>query len=188
MPSSDVIVIGAGTNGLACATRLAAKGRRVIVVEAAEIPGGGAGTREFAPGYHAPALAHTTRGIDPRVMAGMDLERHGLTYHPALTTTVLGPEPLTVKRAATCGPDAKAYTALHAKLSAFARVLAPFRALTPPRLTTQNDWPRLARLGLGIRALGRDDFREFLRMILINIADVAEDELTDDRLKGPLGL
>ena len=189
MPSFDVIVIGGGTNGLACAARLAAKGRRTVLLEAAENPGGGAATREFAPGYHAPALAHTTRGIDPRVLSGMDLERHGLTFHPALTTTILGPDPLTVKRAATSGPDAKAFAALHAKLSDFARVLAPFRALTPPRLTTKGqEWTRLARLGLGIRALGRDDFREFLRMILINIADVAEDELTDDRLRGLLAL
>ena len=42
----------------------------------------------------------------------------------------------------------------------------------------------LARLGLGIRALGKTEFRELLRMLLINAADVAEDELTDQRLQG----
>ena len=95
-----------------------------------------------------------------------------------------------MQRGKTTGPDAAAYAALHAKLSNFARVLAPFRALTPPRLTKSrlttsgNDLGKLARYGLGIRALGRADFRDFLRMILINIADVAEDELTEDRLKG----
>ena len=181
MPSCDVIVIGAGTNGLAAATHLASKGRRVLLLDSADSPGGAA-----------LGLAHSTRGLDPRVMAAMDLERHGLSFHPALPTTILGPAPLTVKRAATSGPDKAAYAALHAKLSAFARVLAPFRALTPPRLTpprlttTGNDWFRLARLGLGIRALGKSDFREFLRMILINVADVAEDELSDDRLRGLL--
>ena len=97
-----------------------------------------------------------------------------------------------MQRGKTTGPDAAAYAALHAKLSNFARVLAPFRALTPPRLTKSrlttsgNDLGKLARYGLGIRALGRADFRDFLRMILINIADVAEDELTEDRLKGLL--
>lgn len=34
--------------------------------------------------------------------------------------------------------------------------------------------------------LGKDEFREFLRMILINVADVLDDDLTDDRLKGAL--
>ncbi len=174
MPSCDVLLIGGGTNGLACAARLAQKGRRVLLLEAADTTGG------------AISLAHTTRSLDPRVTSGLNLDRHGLAFHPALPTTVLGPEPLTVRRATTTGPDAAAWAALHAKLSAFARVLAPFRALTPPRLTKGNDWAKLARLGLGIRALGRDDFREFLRMILINVADVAEDDLTDDRLRGLL--
>ncbi len=187
MPSYDALIIGGGTNGLACATRLAAKGRSVLLLESTPTPGGGAGTREFAPGYHAPALAHATRGIDPRVMAGMDLNRHGLSFHPALTTSLLGGPPLDVLRGQTTGADAAAFAALHAKLSDFARVLAPFRALTPPRLTTSgNDWGKLARYGLGIRALGKADFREFLRMILINVADVADDELTEDRLKGLL--
>ena len=176
MPSCDALIIGGGTNGLACAGRLAASGRRVLLLDSADTPGGAA-----------LGLAHTTRGLDHRVMAGMDLERHGLTFHPALATTVLGAAPLTVHRATTTGPDAEAWKSLHDKLSTFARVLAPFRTLTPPRLTTKgNDWGKLARLGLGIRALGRTDFREFLRMILINVADVAEDDLTDDRLRGLL--
>ena len=42
------------------------------------------------------------------------------------------------------------------------------------------------RHGLGIRALGRDGFREFLRMILINVYDVVVDELTDMRVQGLL--
>ena len=32
-PSSDILIIGGGTNGLACATRLAQAGRRVTVLD-----------------------------------------------------------------------------------------------------------------------------------------------------------
>ena len=189
MPSSDIIVIGGGVNGLACAARLAGSGHRVVLLEAAAQAGGGAGTVEFAPGYHAPALAHTTQGLDARVMAGMALDRHGLVFHPALTTTALAADGihLTVLGGKTTGPDAVAFAALHHKLAEFARVLAPFRLLTPPRLSrVGNQWGKLARHALGIRALGQAEFRELLRMVLINVHDVVQDSLSDDRLKGLL--
>lgn len=188
MPSFDVIVIGGGVNGLACAARLAGKGRKVLLLEAGAVPGGGAGERDFAPGYRAPALAHLTQGLDARVLHGMGLARHGLAFDPVATTVLAGQAPpLLVQGGQTSGADAAAFAALHAKLSAFARVLAPFRADKPPRLVAEGQpWGRLLRQGLAIRGLGRDEFRELLRMILINVHDVAEDELTDDRLKGLL--
>jgi phytoene dehydrogenase-like protein len=58
--------------------------------------------------------------------------------------------------------------------------------MTPPRLAGQNRWSDLARRGLGLRSMGREAFRELLRMILINVHDVAEDDLTDARLQGLL--
>lgn len=187
MMSFDVIVIGGGVNGLACAARLAAKGRKVALLEAADAVGGGAGEREFAPGFRAPALAHLTQGLDPRLVAGTDLARHGLAFHPALATTVLsGGDPLVVRAGRTEGPDAVEFAALHAKLSSFARVLGPFRQMTAPRLGGGNRWGGLLRHGFGVRALGKADFRELLRMVLINVHDAGADELTDDRLKGLL--
>ncbi|HQX85238.1 MAG TPA: NAD(P)/FAD-dependent oxidoreductase, partial [Aestuariivirga sp.] len=68
----------------------------------------------------------------------------------------------------------------------FANVLKPFKAMTPPRLGkgVGNEMLKLAGLGLKIRGLGRDDLREFMRLMLINVADVLDDELKDERLKG----
>lgn len=183
MRSCDILVLGAGPNGLACATRLAQKGARVTLLDALPHPGGGAAPRDFAPGF-ATTLAHLTRGLDARVAKGMDLARHGLTMVP-LPTTLLGPDPLTLNRgqSSTQDPD---FAALHRRLTEFARVLAPLRAMTAPTLGQGNDWLRLARLGLGIRALGRTEFRALLRLILSNAADLAEDELTDPRLQAYL--
>lgn len=192
MQSSDVVIIGGGTNGLACATRLAQTGRKVIVVEAADRPGGGAATVEFAPGFRVSGLAHLLHMLDPRVAKGMALERHGLKLATTdLTTTVPGTNPLTMQgvfgKVRGLDPaDQAGWDEMQARLARFAGKLAPMRAMTPPRITRKagNDMLGLARLGLSIRSMGKAEFREFLRLFLINVADVLEDDLTDDRLMG----
>ena len=189
MPSYDAIIIGAGTNGLACAGKLAASGRKVLVIEAGASSGGGANTVEFAPGFRVSGLAHLYQGLDPRVVSGMKLDVGNFAQAIATTALSATGDHLTIQSASLSGgPDAAAYLALHKRLTAFANVLAPFCGLTPPRIAkgVGNDYLRLAKLGLGLRMLGKEEFREFLRMILINVADVLEDDLTDDRLKGAL--
>lgn len=189
-PSSDIVVIGAGPNGIACAARLAAAGRRVTLLEGeAEAGGGARPLGEIAPGYRAPSLAHLVWQIDPRVEAGMNLARQGLQWASGdLPTTVLSPGgPLTLRGAATAGPDAAAWAALHGRLSRLAAALEPFRRMAPPRLGRKgNAWGRLGRNIWGLRRLGTDDFRELLRLVLINVHDVAQDELTDPRLRAAL--
>ena len=74
----DVVVIGAGHNGLTCAFYLAAKGLKVAVLEAAETVGGAAVTDEFLPGFRNSAASYTVSLLNPKVIRDMDLERHGL--------------------------------------------------------------------------------------------------------------
>lgn len=198
MPSFDVIVIGGGTNGLAAAHRLQKSGRKVLVLEQAQVAGGAAVASEFAPGFRSPGLAHIANMLDARMMAGMDLARHGLNFATTnLSSTALSPtgDHLVLEGAVGANlkgtvPDTErqAWAALRKQLLGFAGVLAPFKQITAPRIAkgVGNDYFKLAKLGLAVRMLGKSDFREFLRMILINVYDVLNDELTDTRLKGLL--
>lgn len=188
MRSSEVVVLGGGTNGLACAFRLAREGARVTVLEAAPEVGGGAQTTEFAPGFRVSALAHLVHLLDPRVERDMALDRHGLRLSAPLPTTALGPDPLTLApdgRAEALPPaEAAAWDLLRTRLHRFARALEPLRRTAPPHLGRGNDWGTLARTGLDLRRRGAAEFREFGRMLLLNAADALEDELSDPRLMG----
>jgi phytoene dehydrogenase-like protein len=196
MTSYDAIVVGGGTNGLAAAGRLAKSGRNVLVLESADRPGGGACCHEIAPGFTASSVAHLLNMLDPRVERELELSRHGLSYAAkTIPTTALSArgDHLVLEGCygASLGgsiqeKDRSAWEALRRKLLRFASVLRPLKDDAPPDLgaTSAAERMKLARLALKVRMLGRDDMGELMRMILINVADVLEDELGDDRLKG----
>ena len=79
MTSYRHIVVGAGHNGLVCATLLARAGRSVLVLEASERVGGLSVTREFTPGYKVSAAAHLLDALSEEMLRDLELARHGLT-------------------------------------------------------------------------------------------------------------
>jgi phytoene dehydrogenase-like protein len=73
----DVIIIGAGHNGLVCAAYLAKAGRRVLVLERRELVGGCAVTEEIWPGYKVSTAAYLTSLLQERVIRDLELPRFG---------------------------------------------------------------------------------------------------------------
>src|ERR1700753_1063372 len=78
MTGTDVLIIGAGHNGLTCAAYLAQAGLRVTVVDRRKVAGGAAVTEEFHPGFRNSVAAYTVSLLNPQIAADLQLADHGL--------------------------------------------------------------------------------------------------------------
>ena len=82
MATHDAIVIGAGHNGLVCAAYLARQGLKPLVLERRDVIGGAAVTEEIAPGFRASIFSYLMSILHPRIIADLELKRHGLEIMP----------------------------------------------------------------------------------------------------------
>ena len=80
----DVIVVGAGHNGLACATYLARAGRRVLVLESRERVGGACTIQEPFPGVRMSPCAYLAGLLHPLVVEELGLPERGFSWAPAV--------------------------------------------------------------------------------------------------------
>ncbi|MFK7955936.1 MAG: phytoene desaturase family protein [Lysobacterales bacterium] len=82
MDRFDVIIIGAGHNGLTCACYLAEAGLSVLMLERQGVAGGAAVTEEFHPGFRNSVASYTVSLLNPKVIQDLHLARHGLEILP----------------------------------------------------------------------------------------------------------
>src|SRR5689334_2956703 len=78
MDTYDVVIVGAGHNGLTCAAYLAMAGLRVKVLERRHVVGGAAVTEEFHPGFRNSVASYTVSLLHPRIIRDLRLAEHGL--------------------------------------------------------------------------------------------------------------
>lgn len=76
----DVVIIGAGHNGLTTANYLAMGGLKVCVLEQRHIVGGAAVSEEFHPGYRNSVASYVVSLLRPEVVEDLELKRYG--YEP----------------------------------------------------------------------------------------------------------
>ena len=86
---NDVIIIGAGHNGLVCAAYLARAGLKVLCLEAADSAGGMSAPRTLSDDYHFPGLAHASHPVSASIRRDLKLDKYGYVPGDAIDTMAL---------------------------------------------------------------------------------------------------
>ncbi|MDX2972244.1 NAD(P)/FAD-dependent oxidoreductase [Kribbella solani] len=187
MTNNDVLVIGAGHNGLAAAGYLARAGLGVTVLEARSLVGGASTTEEILPALRGSSCAFTVGLLRPEVINDLELKKYGLDlYHggDAMTWTIEDggrdyvmwsevDETLRETRERFGAVEAEGFMSLGMDMQVVGDLLTPL--LLAPPITMDELADRFDRVGAG--AL-------FDRFVTGNVRDVVERYFTDPLLRG----
>ena len=197
MMSYDVIVIGAGHNGMVAATKIANSGRKVLLLESSKKPGGMSQSKELIKGFHASYLPHLINHLNPEVIKELRLRDYGFKTNQQLISTIgisSKNPPIVLKGA--YGSSVKGISStehvswlnLRKRLFFQSSILKKFINNVPLQSNNNSLLTKLKILkaGIDLRLSGKEEFREFFRMILMCVADVLEESLENDSLKGLL--
>ncbi len=192
----NIVIIGAGHNGLICAAYLAKAGHEVTVLEARDQIGGGIAPREFSKGFTAPGLAHLAYPLHPKIISDLEIGNNARSKSRTINTISLSKsgDHLHLGQSSASGgslssEDQEAYSAFKKEFLAYAKALSPLMMNKPPRLKNMDtkDKITLAKLGWKVRfGLKTDSMREFLRVGGINIYDVLNEVFDSEALKGAI--
>jgi phytoene dehydrogenase-like protein len=190
----DVVVIGAGANGLVAAARLATSGLRVLLLDRAETTGGQGAIVEFAPGFRAAPLGLDAGWLPPAVARGVGLALARDEGEAPLSVAIEPGAFLTLSRDARRAAeairahsttDAAKWPAFTSRLHSLAGFLEALYQTPAPDvgLTSIGDLPALLGLGLKYRGLGREGMIEFLRTLPLSVWELLDDWFESTPLK-----
>jgi phytoene dehydrogenase-like protein len=181
---ADVLIIGAGHNGLVCAWYLASKGLKVTILERRHVVGGAAVTEEFHPGFRNSTASYTVSLLNPKIIDDMRLYEQGLkvvlrkvdNFLPAPEGEYLlsGRGGLTQREIARHSPeDAENYDAYSAALSSVVGVLRQWLLRAPPNAGGGlPDILALLKLGAGVRRLRLEEQRNLADFFTRSAAEI----------------
>ncbi|MBR1201414.1 MULTISPECIES: NAD(P)/FAD-dependent oxidoreductase [unclassified Bradyrhizobium] len=199
----DVVIIGAGHNGLTCAAYLAMAGLKVRVVERRKVVGGAAVTEEFCSGFRNSVAAYTVSLLNPQIISDLKLAEHGLkiverraqNFLPAPDGSYLltgeGRTQQSVERLSQ--RDAATIGVFSGELEAIADVLRQFVLRAPPNLVEGFGLGAMSEafnaLGTAniLRRLSLEQQRNLLDLFTRSAGEMLDERFENDLVKALFG-
>ena len=193
----DIIIIGAGHNGLIAAAYLAKKGKKVLVLERRSIVGGSVVTETYEGGFTVDSL-HIGGTLRPDIIKDLKLASHGLRLdlvRKPFTSLqadshhlVLDPDPIKaaepIKRFSE--KDAARWSEFVRFMDKSAKILEKAYATFMPRLPMNfgvKEGFGLMELGLNLRLAGRKDMLNFIRALPMTAEELMEEYFESEVVK-----
>jgi phytoene dehydrogenase-like protein len=197
MADYDVIIIGAGHNGLVTAGYLAKAGRKVLVLERRDQVGGAAVTEEVFAGFRFSTCADGSGYLCREVQRDLKPSVEILTSDPVAFSPQPDGSHLTIWRdpartaseiARFSATDAERYPAFMELLGKIAAVVGGLARVEPPDIPEVGlrDLLSLRPLAGPVRALGRKHVNDLLRVLPMPVADLLDEWFESDVVKGAI--
>ena len=199
MTDFDVLVIGAGHNGLTCAAYLAKAGLKVKVLERRPVVGGAAVTEEFHPGFRNSVYSYAISLLQPKIIRDLELEKHGLQIleKPAGTLSLLPDDCLQLTRdgeqikrevARFSNRDAERIHAFDAEIARVAIAVRGIAMTAPPNIGGGlSDFLNLLKAGNTLRKLDAADQAVLAELMTKSLGDYLDSWFEGEALKGVWG-
>jgi phytoene dehydrogenase-like protein len=195
----DVVIIGAGHNGLTCAAYLGMAGLAVKVLERRPVVGGAAVTEEFWPGFRNSVAAYTVSLLHRKIIDELRLSEHGLTiverrvqnFLPAPDGRYLIAAEGRAEReiAKFSRADAEGYGAFNRELDAAAAVLRELILQAPPNVSRGStargivELLKLGRFGNRLRRLSGTNLQALFDLFTKSAGDYLDQWFESDLVK-----
>ncbi|MGQ0704501.1 MAG: phytoene desaturase family protein [Gemmatimonadales bacterium] len=194
----DAVVIGAGANGLSAAIVLARAGRKVLVVERANQPGGRAAVRDFAPGFRTAPLGLEAGWLSPAVARATGIAKPDLVVPEVPLAVPAGDQWLLLSRRPDLGADvlrrhapadAGKWSRFCERLERWSGIFGALYQLPPPGIEARRvrELLPLVRMAGRLRRLGGQDLVDLLRAVPLPVADLLDEWFESAALKAAVG-